>query len=283
MIGLLASVAGPFAGLGLAKLLTASAATSPRSGWSPRCEGPGLARARHRHHAAGRRHACAARHSGCRRSRPSGRARPAGLTLRGALAKDGRRRDRGVRHPILVGIFVSGLGTMASPRCSASASGAVPRHRARPPHAVKPLTRLVGLPARRAAIAGDLASANSRQPHPHRPTAAALMIGLTLVTRRRPGRPDCAAPSICRDRPSQAPYLLNGTYGVQFEAAEGDALARAPGVKTASHVRIDKTRVGADEPDVTGVHPSPSRAPTISTGPRDPRRRSASSKAAAHS
>ena len=49
---------------------------------------------------------------------------------------------------------------------------------------VKPLTRLVGLPARRSGgVAGDLASANSvRNPSRTASTAAALMIGLTLVT-----------------------------------------------------------------------------------------------------
>src|SRR3954452_24174065 len=52
------------------------------------------------------------------------------------------------------------------------------------PHMVSPLPRLVGLPARRSGgIAGDLANANStRNPGRTASTAAALMIGLTLVT-----------------------------------------------------------------------------------------------------
>jgi putative ABC transport system permease protein len=52
------------------------------------------------------------------------------------------------------------------------------------PHLVKPLASLVGWPARRAGgIAGDLASANAqRNPARTASTAAALMIGLTLVT-----------------------------------------------------------------------------------------------------
>ena len=49
---------------------------------------------------------------------------------------------------------------------------------------VKPLARVVGWPARRAGgVAGDLAGANSvRNPSRTASTAAALMIGLTLVT-----------------------------------------------------------------------------------------------------
>ena len=41
-----------------------------------------------------------------------------------------------------------------------------------------------------------------------------------------------------------------------FEAAEGDALARVPGVNTASHVRVDKALVAGEEKDVTGVDPA---------------------------
>jgi len=53
-----------------------------------------------------------------------------------------------------------------------------------------------------------------------------------------------------------APYILNGTDGEPFEAAEGDALARVPGVNAASHVRVDKALVDGQENDVTGVDPS---------------------------
>ena len=52
------------------------------------------------------------------------------------------------------------------------------------PRLVKPLARVVGWPARRAGgVAGELAGANSaRNPGRTASTAAALMIGLTLVT-----------------------------------------------------------------------------------------------------
>jgi putative ABC transport system permease protein len=50
-------------------------------------------------------------------------------------------------------------------------------------------------------------------------------------------------------------YILNGNDGMPFEAAEGDALARVPGVDTASHVRVDRALVAGEEKDVTGVDP----------------------------
>jgi putative ABC transport system permease protein len=54
----------------------------------------------------------------------------------------------------------------------------------------------------------------------------------------------------------RAAYILNGTDGMPFEAAEGDTLARVPGVSTASHVRVDKALVAGEEKDVTGVDPA---------------------------
>jgi putative ABC transport system permease protein len=127
------------------------------------------------------------------------------------------------------------------------------------PHLVKPLTRLVGLPARRGGgAAGDLASANSvRNPSRTASTAAALMIGLTLVTvvAVLGAGLRSTVESAVTDQVNAA-YILDGTDGAPFEAAEGDALARVPGVNTASHVRVDKALVAGDENDVTGVDPA---------------------------
>ena len=127
------------------------------------------------------------------------------------------------------------------------------------PHLVKPLARLVGLPARRSGgIAGDLASSNSvRNPSRTASTAAALMVGLTLVTvvavlgagvRK-------SVESAVTDQ-VKAAYIVDGPDGVPFAAAEGDAIAGAPGVKTASSVRVDKALVAGKEQDVTGVDPA---------------------------
>jgi putative ABC transport system permease protein len=127
------------------------------------------------------------------------------------------------------------------------------------PHTVKPLTRLIGLPARRSGgIAGDLANANStRNPGRTASTAAALMIGLTLVTVVAvlgAGLRTTVEHAVTDQ--VTAPYIVDGPDGGTFEAAEGDALARVPGVKAASHVRFDKALVAGEEKDVTGVDPA---------------------------
>jgi putative ABC transport system permease protein len=127
------------------------------------------------------------------------------------------------------------------------------------PHMVTPLTRLVGLPARRSGgIAGDLANANStRNPGRTASTAAALMIGLTLVTvvAVLGAGLRTTVESAVTDQVNAA-YIVDGPDGGTFEAAEGDALARVPGVRTASHVRFDRALVAGEENDVTGVDPA---------------------------
>ena len=161
---------------------------------------------------------------------------------------------------ISVGVFASGLGTMGIVLLLGIGILALFLGVAlAAPHMVKPLTRLVGLPARRSGgIAGDLASANSvRNPSRTASTAAALMIGLTLVTvvAVLGAGLRTTVESAVSDQVNAA-YIVDGTDGMPFEAAEGDALARVPGVNTASHVRVDTALVAGEEQDVTGVDPA---------------------------
>jgi putative ABC transport system permease protein len=127
------------------------------------------------------------------------------------------------------------------------------------PHLVKPLASLVGWPARRAGgIAGDLASANAqRNPARTASTAAALMIGLTLVTlvaTLGAGLRE-SVDSAVGDQLSAA-YVAQGNEGVAFAAAEGDALAEVEGVGAVSHVRSDQALVDGEEIGVTGIDPA---------------------------
>jgi putative ABC transport system permease protein len=161
---------------------------------------------------------------------------------------------------ICVGIFAGGLGTLAVVLLLAIGILALFVGVAlAAPHMVKPLTGLVGLPARRSGgVAGELANANSvRHPGRTASTAAALMIGLTLVTvvAVLGAGLRSTVESAVTDQ-VDAPYIVDGIDGAPFEAAEGDALARVPGVNTASHVRIDKALVAGEEKDVTGVDPA---------------------------
>ena len=145
-----------------------------------------LAAARHRHHAARQHHPGAPGHArAADRGRPRGR-RP--CRSRGSPATP-RRPASASRSPhsprSRSGIFASGVsGAAVALLLGGGVLGLFAGIALLAPRLVKPLARVVGLPARRAGgVAGEIASANSvRNPGRTASTAAALMIGLTLVT-----------------------------------------------------------------------------------------------------
>jgi putative ABC transport system permease protein len=127
------------------------------------------------------------------------------------------------------------------------------------PSLVKPLARLVGWPARRAGgVAGDLAGANAvRNPGRTASTAAALMIGLTLVTVVAAlGSGISAGTKSAVEDQLRAGHVIDGKQGLPFRAAEGDELAALPGVKAASQVRSDQAIVQGKENKVSGIDPA---------------------------
>ena len=124
---------------------------------------------------------------------------------------------------------------------------------------MKPLARVVGWPARRAGgVAGDLAGANAvRNPGRTASTAAALMIGLTLVTVVAVlGSGISAGTKAAISDQLHADYVVDGNEDLPFRADEGDKLAATPGVKAASHVRADQALVQGKENTITGVDPA---------------------------
>jgi putative ABC transport system permease protein len=126
------------------------------------------------------------------------------------------------------------------------------------PRLVKPLAAVVGLPARRAGgIAGELAEANAqRNPGRTASTAAALMIGITLVTVVAIlGAGMSSATKNAVSDQLRADYVVTSDNGLHFDADEGTELASVDGVKTASQVRYDKALVKGEETDVTGIDP----------------------------
>ena len=128
------------------------------------------------------------------------------------------------------------------------------------PRLVRPLAAIVGWPAGRfGGMAGELARENSlRNPGRTASTAAALMIGLALVTVVAvlgAALRDSTQGAV-RDQVS-ADYVVTSQNGFDpLPARVGDAIAAAPGTVLASSVRSDQALVdGTSESDVTGVDP----------------------------
>jgi putative ABC transport system permease protein len=123
--------------------------------------------------------------------------------------------------------------------------------------AVPPLAAAVGAPARRfAGEAGRLASENAtRNPIRTARTAAALMVGLALVTvvatlgaGLRESDREALESSVDSD------YVVTSKNGFEpFPAAAGEALPGTPGVSLVSNVRSDKAQAFGDELTVNGV------------------------------
>jgi putative ABC transport system permease protein len=127
------------------------------------------------------------------------------------------------------------------------------------PRLVKPLAGIVGLPARRAGgVAGELAGANAvRNPGRTASTAAALMIGLTLVTVVAVlGAGINSATKSAITKQVDADYIVDGKQSLPFSAAEGDKFAATPGVQSVSHVRSDTAIVQGEEQAVSGIEPA---------------------------
>ena len=235
VIGLLASVIGLFAGFGLAKLLSAIGGELPEAGmvFALRTVLISLA--------LGTVITVLASVVPARRAT---RVPPIAAVREGSTLPPSRFAAHSLKTAvaviaasvaaICVGIFASGMATLAVVLLlGLGILGLFVGVAFAAPHMVKPLTRLVGLPARRSGgVAGELANANSvRNPSRTASTAAALMIGLTLVTVVAvlgAGMRNTVESAVTDQ--VNAAYILNGTDGEPFEAAEGDALARVPGV-----------------------------------------------------
>jgi putative ABC transport system permease protein len=149
--------------------------------------------------------------------------------------------------PGLVGLLIAGgvLGLFAAIALLA-------------PALVGPLTRVVGWPARRAGVAGELAGANAgRNPKRTASTAAALMIGLTLVTVVAVlGSGISTGTKSAIKKQVHADYVIDGKDGLPFRASEGHELAAIEGVTAASHVRSDEAVVQGKQTKVSGIDPA---------------------------
>ena len=123
---------------------------------------------------------------------------------------------------------------------------------------VEPLVRVLGWPARRAGVAGELALANAvRNPGRTASTAATLMIGLTLVTvvAVLGASVNTATEKAISDQ-IDAAYVIDGKDQHPFRAEVGDELAALPGVRTASNVRSESVILQGKERAVSGIDPA---------------------------
>jgi putative ABC transport system permease protein len=124
---------------------------------------------------------------------------------------------------------------------------------------VVPLAKVVGVPARRiGGVAGQLAEGNTqRNPGRTAATAAALMIGIALVTfvavlaqGLRVSNSDAI------ERQIQADLIVTSEDGYsEFTAAVGDAVENARGVETISNVRQDIAEIDGNAGNLTGLDP----------------------------
>jgi len=124
---------------------------------------------------------------------------------------------------------------------------------------VRPLARVLGRPAETiGGAAGTLARQNAmRNPGRTAATAAALMIGLALVTFVAvlgQGLRDSVVETIKRQ--VQAEYVITSTSGFEpIERGVGEAASRSPVIEAASSVRADQARVNGKTRNVTGIDP----------------------------
>ena len=122
---------------------------------------------------------------------------------------------------------------------------------------VRPIVRLVGIPARRlGGAAGTIAERNAqRNPGRTAATAAALMIGIALVTfisvlanGLRVSNSDAI------ERQIQSDLIVTSQDGYdEFPAAVGDAMAGVEGVETVSNVRQEIVQIEGDGANLTGL------------------------------
>jgi putative ABC transport system permease protein len=126
------------------------------------------------------------------------------------------------------------------------------------PRLVPPLVQVLGAPgARLGGVAGQLASQNAiRDPARTASTAAALMIGLALVTLVAVlGAGLRTSFTSAVDELFVADYALTGE-GEPLTIAAGRAAAAAPGVEVVSSIRSESGEAFGEEVNVNGVEPN---------------------------
>ncbi|HZB35688.1 MAG TPA: FtsX-like permease family protein [Gaiellaceae bacterium] len=124
---------------------------------------------------------------------------------------------------------------------------------------VRPLAAVVGVPGEKLArVSGFLARRNTlRNPGRTAATAAALMIGLALVTFvavLSNGMKESNRGAI--EEQIRADFVVTSQDGfTPFVATAGDAAAKAPGIEVATSVRAEVGKVAGTDKYITGIEP----------------------------
>jgi putative ABC transport system permease protein len=162
---------------------------------------------------------------------------------------------------MLVGLFVNALSTkLQLLGIGVGAAGLFVGVTLVAPKLVPPLVRVLGWPSGRfGGAAGDLARGNTiRNPARTASTAAALMIGLALVTLvgvLAAGLKTRFEGGI--NETFVANYALTATDNFSpIDVAAGNALDRVPGIQTVSSVRAGQVRAYGSRIGLTGVQPN---------------------------
>jgi putative ABC transport system permease protein len=125
---------------------------------------------------------------------------------------------------------------------------------------VKPIASVIGRPvARTGGIAGRLARENAvRNPGRTASTAAALMIGLALVTfvaAFGKGLIDSDKTAVEQQLNNVTHVVVSTSGWTPLPTTIGTAVQKSPAVEAASSVRYDRARFGVENIDVAGVDP----------------------------
>jgi putative ABC transport system permease protein len=127
------------------------------------------------------------------------------------------------------------------------------------PKLARPLASTLGRPFAKFGVSGSLARENAmRNPARTASTAAALMIGLALVTMVATlGKGLITSDKDSLSHQVKADYVVTSKNGWDpIARSTGDAAAAAPGVVLASSVRNEQAKVKGDEVRVDGIDPT---------------------------
>ena len=159
---------------------------------------------------------------------------------------------------VLVGTGLAGVGAQPAALVGLGAMAVFLGVAMLSPLISRPVTRLLGAPfVRFAGVAGRLARENAlRNPRRTAATAAALMIGMALVSAMTVMASSIKASSNqIIDRSLGADYIISTTGFTPFSGAVAERVAAVPGIDAVTSFRFGIAKLGGAASNVQGVQP----------------------------